>query len=170
MQHNIWSGGRSQPLPMPYARASEREQAITHQINKIQELHSLMQRRNVLWNHRATRELQPTPCGCLARASLHRAQPSTSAIPVSTDRSSPAQQLSQALAPYGKTPIEYPGTDFLRIEYTKSPGNEVNSTYNMAPLHGSVHQINLHRAISGLEATPRLVDIPLPTSEPSRQK
>ena len=107
MQHNIWSGGRSQPLPMPYARASEREQAITHQINKIQELHSLMQRRNVLWNHRATHELQPTPCGCLARASLHRAQPSTSAIPVSTDRSSPAQQLSQALAPYGKTPIEY---------------------------------------------------------------
>ena len=79
-------------------------------------------------------------------------------------------QLSSSLKLSLHTAKHRLNTDFLRIEYTKSPGNEVNSTYNMAPLHGSVHQINLHRAISGLEATPRLVDIPLPTSEPSRQK
>ena len=79
-------------------------------------------------------------------------------------------QLSSSLKLSLHTAKHRLNTDFLRIEYTKSPGNEVNSTYNMAPLHGSVHQINLHLAISGLEATPRLVDIPLPTSEPSRQK
>ena len=99
MQHNIWSGGRSQLPAVPDARASEGEQAITHQSTIIQELHSPVQRRNILWNHHATHELKATPSGCLARASLHRAQPSTSAIPVSTDRSSPAQQLSQAVAP-----------------------------------------------------------------------
>ena len=79
-------------------------------------------------------------------------------------------QLSSSLKLSLHTAKHRLNTDFLRIEYTKSPGNEVNSRYNMAPLHGSVHQINLHRAISGLEATPRLVDILLPTSEPSRQK
>ena len=36
MQHNIWSGGRSQPLPMPYARASEGEQASRRSHTKQQ--------------------------------------------------------------------------------------------------------------------------------------
>ena len=54
MHHNTWSGGLSQQPAVPYARASEGEQVITHQSTKIQELHSPMQRRNVLWNHHAT--------------------------------------------------------------------------------------------------------------------
>ena len=79
-------------------------------------------------------------------------------------------QLSSSLKLSLHTAKHRLNTDFLRIEYTKSPGNEVNSTYNMVPLHGSVHQTNLYWVVPGLESAPQPVYIPLPTSEPPRQK
>ena len=82
-----------------------------------------------------------------------------------------ASELSQARA--GVEKLRNLGTDWnlaYGFSYESKGRNEVNSTYNIVPLHGSVHQTSLHRVVPGLEAPTRPVDIPLPTSEPSRQK